>query len=173
MQRVSSSLFGSVPSSNKKNWSTEIRLDSIRQEQSRHPVAKSDNLLSEKTKRVMSMLMDSPPLDLAVMTTNVAMVQLLQSHGGAESPKFSCRESRSNQLQVLVREAGRCVEDLETCVLSAATNGSLSAALLKFRKALQEEEYFFIRGAKQNWPQTREGLTANLSKRCVVYYDRR
>ncbi|GFS88705.1 ankyrin repeat and fibronectin type-III domain-containing protein 1 [Nephila pilipes] len=73
------------------------------------------------------------PLDLAVMTTNVAMVQLLQSHGAAESPKFPCRESRSNQLQNLVREAGRCVEDLGTCVLSAATNGSLSAALLKVR----------------------------------------
>ncbi|XP_055935870.1 ankyrin repeat and fibronectin type-III domain-containing protein 1-like isoform X3 [Argiope bruennichi] len=71
------------------------------------------------------------PLDLAVMTTNVAMVQLLQSHGAAESPKFPCRETRSNQLQTLVREAGRCVEDLGTCVLSAATNGSLSAALLK------------------------------------------
>ncbi|KFM56979.1 Ankyrin repeat and fibronectin type-III domain-containing protein 1, partial [Stegodyphus mimosarum] len=71
------------------------------------------------------------PLDLAVMTTNVAMVQLLQSHGATESPKFPCRESRSSHLQTLVREAGRCVDDLETCVLSAATNGSLSAALLK------------------------------------------
>ncbi|XP_071033123.1 uncharacterized protein [Parasteatoda tepidariorum] len=59
------------------------------------------------------------PLDLAVMTTNVAMVQLLQSHGATENLQFSCRDSRSTQLQNLVREASRYVESLESSLLSA------------------------------------------------------
>ncbi|XP_067128446.1 ankyrin repeat and fibronectin type-III domain-containing protein 1 isoform X2 [Centruroides vittatus] len=71
------------------------------------------------------------PLDIAVMTNNVPMIKLLQWYGGRESLQYATKDSRSHQLNGLVKEAGRCVEDLTTCVLSAATNGSLSNALLK------------------------------------------
>lgn len=71
------------------------------------------------------------PLDIAVMTNNVPMIKLLQWYGGRESFQYATKDSRSHQLNCLVKEAERCVEDLTTCVLTAATNGSLSNALLK------------------------------------------
>jgi hypothetical protein len=43
------------------------------------------------------------------------------------------KESRETQLNSLLKEAERCVLDLNLCVFGAATNGGLSAALLKVK----------------------------------------
>ncbi|CAL1274010.1 unnamed protein product [Larinioides sclopetarius] len=71
------------------------------------------------------------PLDIAVMILDISMAKLLQSYGARESTRFRTKESKFSQLISLVKEAERCVDDLTTCVLSAATSGSLSMALLK------------------------------------------
>lgn len=96
------------------------------------------------------------PLDIAMMTMNIPMIRLLQSYGAKESN--SCKhlfriineilrvnpnliinekclvvtkESRVTQLNSLLKEAERCVLDLNVCVFGVSTNGGLSAALLK------------------------------------------
>ncbi|KAG8179257.1 hypothetical protein JTE90_006156 [Oedothorax gibbosus] len=71
------------------------------------------------------------PLDIAVMILDISMAKLLQSYGARESTRFRTRESKLGQLLSLVKEAERCVDELTTCVLSAATAGTLSMALLK------------------------------------------
>ncbi|GFU42435.1 ankyrin repeat and fibronectin type-III domain-containing protein 1 [Trichonephila clavipes] len=71
------------------------------------------------------------PLDIAVMIHDISMAKLLQSYGARESTRYRTKESKFSQLLSLVKEAERCVDDLTTCVLSAATCGSLSMALLK------------------------------------------
>ncbi|GFY76684.1 uncharacterized protein TNIN_84101, partial [Trichonephila inaurata madagascariensis] len=73
------------------------------------------------------------PLDIAVMIHDISMAKLLQSYGARESTRYRTKESKFSQLLSLVKEAERCVDDLTTCVLSAATSGSLSMALLKVR----------------------------------------
>ncbi|GIY96575.1 ankyrin repeat and fibronectin type-III domain-containing protein 1, partial [Caerostris extrusa] len=80
------------------------------------------------------------PLDIAVMILDISMAKLL-SLTEQESPQdrlksgfeklIRTKESKFSQLVSLVKEAERCVEDLTTCVLSTATSGSLSMALLK------------------------------------------
>ncbi|XP_071036115.1 ankyrin repeat and fibronectin type-III domain-containing protein 1-like isoform X2 [Parasteatoda tepidariorum] len=90
------------------------------------------SLLSSTDVNVNSVNKDGfTPLDIAVMTLDISMVQLLQAYGARETTKFRTKESKRNQLISLLKESERYVEDLTSYVLNAAANGSLSVALVK------------------------------------------
>lgn len=98
-----------------------------------HHIERARSILESSDVDVNSVNTDGfTALDVAVLTGEASLARLLQSRGASESPRFPTPEARATQLQALLREAHRCVDDLAGCVASASANqGSLSNALLK------------------------------------------
>ncbi|XP_077490006.1 ankyrin repeat and fibronectin type III domain containing protein wide awake isoform X2 [Amblyomma americanum] len=98
-----------------------------------HHIERARSILESSDVDVNSVNTDGfTALDVAVLTGEASLARLLQSRGASESPRFPTPEARATQLQALLREAHRCVDDLTGCVASASANqGSLSNALLK------------------------------------------
>ncbi|XP_076323113.1 ankyrin repeat and fibronectin type-III domain-containing protein 1-like isoform X2 [Tachypleus tridentatus] len=98
------------------------------------------------------------PLDIALMTNSASMVKLLQSHGGRESTKFPTKECRSRHINALVEEAERYIEELKSCLVSASTNTSFTAPLLKEKErqlTLWQRRYELLKKMRTGFEQIR------------------
>ncbi|RWS12860.1 ankyrin repeat and fibronectin type-III domain-containing protein 1-like protein, partial [Dinothrombium tinctorium] len=138
---------------NKFNFDVQALFAAVEREQ----LDRAKTLLESTDLDVNSVNSDGfTALDIAVMTLNISIVKLLQKHGAKEGAAYSYRESREKQLNYLLREAEQSLSDLNGYVLTAATNGSLSAALLKEKerqKMLWERRLAFLQRLKAGFIQ--------------------